>query len=67
MQFLYFLVEFVLEFLLTIFVYVIVSYLQNKWSKEKTKKFSIQQTFSEGRIICLIIAIVIVSMNHIVD
>ena len=64
-QILYFMVEILIEFLIIMFVYEIISYLQYNFSKKSKKSFSIKETFNESWIIFFIIALVIVSVNHI--
>jgi predicted permease len=57
-------VEVLLEFLVVIFAYELVSYCQAKFSKKSKKKFSIKETFNEAWIICFVIALVIIIVNH---
>lgn len=64
-QILYFMVEILIEFLIIMFVYELISYLQYNFSKKSKKSFSIKEIFNESWIIFFIIALVIVSVNHI--
>jgi len=60
MKILYLAVEILLEFLIVMVVYELVSYFQSK------KNFSIKKTFNESWLICFVIALVVVMMNHII-
>ena len=64
-QILCFIVEVLIEFLIIMLIYELISYLQYKFSKKSKKSFSIKETFNESWIIFLIIALVIISVNHI--
>jgi len=61
-----FIMEFIVEYLIVLFVYTIVSYLQKKFSKKSKWKFSIWGTIKEAWSICLVIALVIVITNHVI-
>ena len=65
MQILYLTVELLLEFIIVVFVYEIVSYCHAKFFKKSKKKFSIKETFNEAWMICFVIALVIVITNHV--
>ena len=65
MQTLYLAVELLLEFLIVVFVYELVSYCHAKFFKKSKKKFSIKETFNEAWIICFVIALVIVIANYV--
>ena len=41
-------------------------YFYDKFSKKSKKKFSIKKTFEESWLICMIIALSIVMVNHII-
>lgn len=66
MDIMYLFVELLLEFAIVLFVYSLVSYFQNKFSKNNKWKFSLKKTIDEAWVICLIIALVIVITNHII-
>ena len=57
--------ELLVEFIIVLFVYALVSFLQKKLSKKGKWKFSIKETLSEAWPICFVIALVIVLTNHI--
>lgn len=65
MQILYLAVELLLEFIIVVFVYELVSYCHAKFFKKSKKKFSIKETFNEAWMICFVIALVIVITNHV--
>ena len=65
MQIFYLAVELLLEFIIVVFVYEIVSYCHAKFFKKSKKKFSIKETFNEAWMICFVIALVIVITNHV--
>jgi len=64
MKILYLTVDLLLEFLIVMVVYELVSFFQNKFSKSKKKKFSVKETFNEAWPICMIIALVIIITKH---
>ena len=64
MKILYLTVDLLLEFLLVMVVYELVSFFQNKFSKGKKKNFSVKATFNEAWPICMIIALVIIITKH---
>jgi len=57
--------EILVEFLIVVFVYELVSYCHAKFFKKSKKKFSIKETFNEAWMICFVIALVIVITNHV--
>ena len=66
MQISYFIVELLLEFLIVVFVYELVSYFHAKFSKKSKKKFSIKKTFNEAWMICFVIALAIIMVRHVI-